>query len=202
MIELLHDLSDWVVGFASSDWAVLVLAVTSFAESIFFPVPPDPLLLGISLIRPHLALWLALLVTVSSVAGAFVGHWLGGLVGRPLLDRLFSDRVIAAAEGWLNKYGVWATLLAAFTPIPYKVFAITAGVLALDRRRFVIASLIGRGVRFVAIGVLVMFFGEDIEEFISNNFEMVTVTVGVALMAGVAAWVILHRLRRPRGAAP
>jgi len=176
MIELLHDLSDWVVGFASSDWAVLALAVTAFTESIFFPVPPDPLLLVISLARPHLALWFALLVTVSSVAGAIVGHWLGGLVGRPLLNRLFSDRVIAAAEGWLTKYGVWATLLAAFTPIPYKVFAITAGVLALDRRRFVIASLVGRGLRFVAIGVLVMAFGEDIEEFISGNFGIVTAT--------------------------
>ena len=201
MIELLHDLSDWVVGFASSDWAVLALAVTAFTESIFFPVPPDPLLLGVALLRPNLALWLALLVTVSSVAGALVGHWLGGLVGRPLLDRLFSERVIAAAEGWLSKYGVWATLLAAFTPIPYKVFAITAGVLALDRRKFLIASLVGRGARFVAIAVLVMVFGDEIEEFLSGNFELVTVTAGVALVAAVAAWAILHRLRRPRGAA-
>ena len=77
MIELFGDLSDWVVGFADSDWAVLVLAASSFAEAIFFPVPPDPLLIGIALIKPESALWLAALATVSSVAGAVVGHWLG-----------------------------------------------------------------------------------------------------------------------------
>ena len=81
MIELFGDLSDWVVGFADSDWAVLVLAASSFAEAIFFPVPPDPLLIGIALIKPESALWLAALATVSSVAGAVVGHWLGRRFG-------------------------------------------------------------------------------------------------------------------------
>ena len=163
MIDLFHDLSEWTVGFASSDWAVLALAVTAFAESIFFPIPPDPLLLGVALARQDQAIWLALLVTVSSVAGAVVGHWLGGKLGRPLLTRLFSDMIVAKTEHWLERYGVWATLLAAFTPIPYKVFAISAGVLKLDRRTFVLASLVGRGVRFVTIGVLVerwLFFAE------------------------------------------
>jgi membrane protein YqaA with SNARE-associated domain len=200
MIEWLHDLSEWVVGFAGSDWAVLALAVTAFAESIFFPIPPDLLLVGVALARQDLAIWLALLVTVSSVAGALVGHWIGGKLGRPVLLRLFSEEVVGKTERWLERYGVWVTVLAAFTPIPYKVFAITAGVLRLDRRTFVLASLVGRGLRFVTIGVLVMVFGQQIERFMAENFELVTVAVGLALVAGLGAWALMHR-RRAKGAA-
>ena len=182
MIEWLHDLSEWVVGFAGSDWAVLALAVTAFAESIFFPILPDPLLVAVALARQDLAIWLALLVTVSSVAGAVVGHWIGGKFGRPVLLRLFSEEVVEKTEHLLERYGVWATVLAAFTPIPYKVFAIAAGVLRLDRRIFVLASLVGRGLRFV------------------TNFELVTVAVGLVSVAGLGAWAIMHR-RRAKGAA-
>ena len=200
MIDLLHDLSEWVVGFASSDWAILALAIAAFTESIFFPIPPDPLLVAVALAQQSLALWLALLVTLSSVAGAVVGHWLGGKLGRPVLMRLFSEEVVALAERWLERYGVWATLLAAFTPIPYKVFTITAGVLHLDRRTFIVASLVGRGVRFVTIGVLVMIFGQEIERFMADNFELATVAVGLILVVGVGAWLFLHS-RRARGPA-
>ena len=195
MINAFHSLSDWVVAFADSDWAIAVLAIEAFAESIFFPIPPDPLLVLVALLQQHLAIWLALMVTVASVAGAVVGHWLGGAVGRPLLDRWFSKRIVDAAEGWLGRYGVWATIIAAFTPIPYKVFAITAGVLDMDRRSFIIASVIGRGARFMTIGVLVMVYGERIEEFIGDNFELVTVGVGAALIAALAAVGLAHRLR-------
>ena len=195
MIDAFHSLSDWVVAFADSDWAILVLAVEAFAESIFFPIPPDPLLVLVALLQQHLAIWLALMVTVASVAGAVVGHWLGGAVGRPLLDRWFSKRIVDTAEGWLGRYGVWATIIAAFTPIPYKVFAITAGVLDMDRRSFIVASIIGRGARFMTIGVLVMVYGERIEEFIGDNFELVTVGVGAALIAALAVVGLAHRLR-------
>ena len=195
MINAFHSLSDWVVAFADSDWAILALAIEAFAESIFFPIPPDPLLVLVALLQQHLAIWLALMVTVASVAGAIVGHWLGGRLGRPVLDRWFSKRMVDAAEGWLRRYGVWATIIAAFTPIPYKVFAITAGVLDMDRRSFIIASIIGRGARFMTIGVLVMVYGERIEEFIGDNFELVTVGVGAALIAALAAVAIAHRLR-------
>ena len=195
MIEAFHSLSDWVVAFADSDWAILVLAIEAFAEAIFFPIPPDPLLVLVALLQQHLAIWLAIMVTVASVAGAVVGHWLGGRLGRPVLDRWFSKRIVDAAEGWLGRYGVWATIIAAFTPIPYKVFAITAGVLGMDRRSFIIASVIGRGARFMTIGVLIMVYGERIEEFIGDNFELVTVGIGVALIVALAGMGLAHRLR-------
>ena len=199
MMELLTRLTDWVVDFAESDWAILILTVNSFTESIFFPVPPDLLLIGIAVLDPDRALWLAGIVTVASVAGAVVGHWLGRRFGRPLLHRLVAESKILTVERLFQKYGAWAVLVAAFTPIPYKVFAIAAGALDLDRRRFVLVSVVGRGARFFAIGVLIFAFGEDIEDFIGDNFGLLTVAAAAVLMAGLGIVVLIARRRRAGG---
>ena len=201
MIELLHDLSDWLIGFAGSDWAILVLVVSSFAEAVFFPVPTDPLLVGVAILQPHLGILLGVLVTVASVAGAVVSHWLGRRLGRPLLDRWFSPAKVEQVERAFKKFGVWAVLIAAFTPVPYKVFAISAGALDFDRRTFIVASLVGRGARFITLGALVFLFGESVETFIADNFEVLTIAITLTLILGVAIWVVLHRLRRQTGAA-
>ena len=198
MTGLFNDLSDWVIGFADSDWAIALLGLTSFTESIFFPIPPDPLLLATALIQPHLALWLGALVTISSVAGAVVGHWLGKRLGRPLLLRLFPETGVYLVERMFKRYGMWAILLAAFTPLPYKVFAISAGALDLDRRTFIVASLVGRGARFMSLGALVFLYGDSIETFIAENFGVVTLAVAAAVLAGAAAWIVIHRRRRAR----
>lgn len=202
----LHDLSEWLLGFAESGWAIGILVVSTFTESIFNPIPPDPLLIAIAVLQPHNAIWLALIATAASVAGAFVGHWLGGRVGRPIADRLFPEKYIARAELMFVRYGVWAVLVAAFTPVPYKVFAILAGILGFDRKLFLIVSLIGRGARFLIIGALIMAFGEEIETFVEGNFETITWAVGGAIIAAVAAFVIfrVYRSRQSvgRGEAP
>ena len=199
MFELLHEWSAWLEGFASSPWAVLILAAASFCESIFFPIPPDPLLIGVALLQPHLAVFLGALVTVASVAGAVVGHWLGRRLGRPLLHRFFAEDTVLRVERLFQRYGAWATLIAAFTPLPYKLFAIAAGVLDLDRKTFVIASLVGRGARFMAIGVLIFLFRDEIEGFVSENFEVLTVAAAAGVVAAVAAWVLVRRARRGEG---
>jgi len=195
MSELLTELAHWTDGFAQSDWSSILLFLLAFSESIFFPIPPDPLLMAIGIAKPDSAIWLAGLVTVGSVAGAFVGHTLGRKLGRPVLNRFVSDRKLGQAESLFDKFGVWAIIIAAFTPIPYKVFAITAGVLNMDRRPFIVASIIGRGARYMIIGVLVMIYGERIEEFLGENFELVTVGVGTALIAPLLALDLAHRLR-------
>ena len=118
MIELYHDLSNWVVSFAESDWAIVLLALSSFVEAIFFPVPPDPLLVAVALAQPDIAIWLGALTAAASVAGAVVGYWLGAWLGRPLLLRMFSEDRIRYVESLFERYGVWATLAAAFTPDP------------------------------------------------------------------------------------
>ena len=196
MIDLLRELSDWTAGFAESDWSALILALAAFTESIFFPVPPDPLLIAIAIPQPHAALWLAALVTASSVAGAVVGHWLGLRFGRPLLYRFASPKKVEAVESLFQKYGAWAVLVAAFTPIPYKVFAISAGILDLNRRTFILASIVGRGARFFIIGGLIFAYGEEIQEFIDTNLELVTVSATAAVVvAAVVAAIIVQRRR-------
>ena len=192
---MFRSLSHWMLDFADSDLAILILAISSFTESIFFPIPPDPLLIGIAVRQPENAIWLAALVTVSSVAGAFVGHWLGKRFGRPILRRIVSEKKIAAVEGMFSKYGAWAILVAAFTPIPYKVFTITAGMLGMDRRSFIIASLIGRGARFFLIGGMILVFGDEIEVFIEDNFELITVAFTAALIVVLAIFLVVRRRR-------
>ena len=188
-------------GFADSDWAVPVLAANAFFESIFFPVPPDPLLIAVSIPQPDLAIWLALLVTLSSVAGAMVGHLIGRRFGHPLLYRMFEKEKVERVERLFKRYGAWAVLIGAFTPAPYKVFAIAAGALDLDRRSFLIASLIGRGARFLLIGALVMLFGEEAQGFLDDNFEVVTLAAGGGLIIAAGALLLVYRRRRASRAA-
>ena len=196
MIELLRELSHWLIGFADSDWAVAVLAVTAFTESIFFPIPPDPLLIGMSFVHPKAALLFACVTTVASVTGAVAGHWIGKRYGRPVLDRFVSADKVDRVESLFNRYGVWAILTAAITPIPYKVFAITAGVLDMPRTPFVVASLIGRGARMFLIGGLIFLFGEAIRGFLEDRFELVMIASGIALVAAVALFLLIMRLRK------
>ena len=190
MRDLLHDLTDWTLQLADSDWAVGLLLLVAFSESVIFPIPPDLLLIAVGIANPGSAIWVAALVTVASVGGAYVGHWLGRRVGRPLLDRLVSDSKIARAEALFSRYGAWAILVAAFTPIPYKVFTILAGILDLPVRSFMLASVVGRGARFLTIGVLIFLFGESIREFVEGNFELITLAGAAGLIAVVTAYLL------------
>lgn len=199
MIELLRNLADWTEGFAQSDWAVGLLALVAFSESVAFPVPPDPLLIAVGLTQPGLAIWLAAMVTGLSVAGALIGHWLGKKVGRPFLHRLVSESKVSRAEALFARYGAWAILVAAFTPIPYKVFTILAGAMNLRLRPFILASIIGRGARFLTIGLLIFAFGDSIQSFMDHNFEVLTVLGGAGVIGLVIGWLMIKRIRGRRG---
>lgn len=198
MLDLLHRMTEWLNGFADSEWSTVVLAVDSFTEAIFNPIPPDPLLIAISLINPGSALWLAGIVTITSVLGAVAGHWLGGKYGRPLLNRFVKKEKVDRVERMFKTYGAWAVLLAAFTPLPFKIFTITAGMLNLNRRSFVLAALAGRGARFFLIGGLVFFYGDSIQDFISTRFDVIMIVSGGAVLVAIAAFVIVSRYRRSR----
>ena len=198
MFELLHKMADWTEGLADSDWAVALLSLIAVSESVVFPIPPDPLLIAIGLANPGSAIWLAILVTVGSVIGAVLGHWLGRKVGRPVLRRLISESKITRVEAMFNKYGAWAILIAAFTPIPFKVFTILAGVMNLEMRPFIIASIIGRGARFLTIGILIFIFGESIQSFIDDNFEIVTIIGGLLFVLAVIGYLVFLRMRNSR----
>jgi len=200
-VEWLHQLADWLLGFAQGPWAVVVLVLNAFAESVLWIVPPDALLIPIALTRPQDAIWLAALVTAASVLGALLGHWLGLTVGRPILKKFFSERYVTRAETLFQKYGVWAILIAAFTPIPYKVFTILAGVLRLNRRDLLIGSIIGRGARFFLEGVLIFVYREQIESFLEHNLDWITWGVGIAVVAAVVGFAVFYRFRHKNGVA-
>ncbi len=198
MIEVLSNLSHWIADFAGTPWAVLVLALHSFTESIFNPIPVDPLIVPMSFLRPELAFLYAAVATLSSVAGALLGHWMGQRLGHPLLLRFLSAEKIARVETLFQRYGPWAILVAAITPVPYKVFAITAGVLEMDRRPFLLFSLIGRGVRFFFIAGLIIVFGRAVERYVERylgtNFEVLTAGVAALLtIVAVAVFFIMNK---------
>lgn len=188
-----HDLSKWILGFADTDWAIIVLATISFVESVFFPIPPDPLLIGVALIQRNIAIWLSVIVTISSVAGALVGYWIGRRFGSPVLYRWFPEKKVHSVENMFQRYGILAILLAAITPLPYKIFAISAGALKMNKKSFLLASLFGRGARYITLGILIFVFGEQIQIFISNNFEFLTILLGATIILVVTAWSFLYR---------
>ena len=191
-MEYFDGLTTWFAAFAGSEWAVVVLAIATFLESIFSPIPPDPLLIPMSVLNPNMAILYGLVATLSSVLGALVGHWLGSRFGRPVLSRFASNSKIDQAESLFDRFGGWAVLAAAVTPIPYKVFAVLAGVLKYDRKKFFIVSLIGRGVRFIGLGVLLFLFGEQIQIFIEDNFQSLSLYgLAVFMVLGVGLVVLL-----------
>ena len=105
---------------------------------------------------------------------------------------MMSKGSVRSAESLFDKYGAWAVLVAAVTPIPYKVFTILAGVLGLDMKRFILVSLIGRGARFMSLGVLLFLFGEEIQVYIDRHFQILSILAGVAVIVSIlSVWVIL-----------
>lgn len=183
---------DWMLSFAGKPGAEPALFGLSFIESSFFPIPPDPLLLAMGAARPRRALRYALVTTIASVLGALLGYAIGaGLmdtVGKWLLDlydpsRTGWDRLRA----WYLEYGPMALLIAALTPIPFKVFTIASGALALPLGPFVLWSLVGRGARFGTEGVLLRFFGAPILAWVEKWFDWVAIGFTVVLVGGFVA---------------
>lgn len=152
----------------------------------FFPSPPDVLLISLCLIDPASSFGYALLCTVSSVLGGMFGYGIGRYGGRPILERFMSASKIHAVERYYQRYDVWAVGIAGFTPIPYKVFTVSAGTFLLDFKRFILASLVGRGGRFFLVAALFYFFGKPIGEFVKRSLNMLSVVFAVLLVGGFA----------------
>lgn len=195
----LHDLGDWLVAWADSPAGPIALALVTASEAIFFPLPPDPLLIALALRNPDAALALAALTTVASTAGGLAGHWLGVRLGRPLLQR-FGRGKEARAEALFARYGFWAIVVAGLTPIPYKVCTVAAGVLGVPRAPFVFASLLGRGLRFGAFGAAIFLWGDRFEAFFAERFDLVALALTAGLLAAAAGWLLWTRRRAGAGA--
>ncbi|MEW5947737.1 MAG: VTT domain-containing protein [bacterium] len=182
------------------------LFALSFMEASFFLLPVETLLIPLCFKRtfPE-AMSYAGVGTAASVLGAMFGYFIGVKGGRPLLLRMFERRKVERVEQLLQKYDAWAIGIAAFTPIPYKVFTIAGGVCVIHFRRFVAVSLLARGARYAIIGSLVSHFSKDMElRAVEEFFESAGFKLGtIAVVAAIAA-VYFGRLyisRRGRGRA-
>ncbi|SMC22458.1 membrane protein YqaA, SNARE-associated domain [Desulfacinum hydrothermale DSM 13146] len=186
MSAALHHMMSWIIAWAHTPHATTALAVLAFAESSFFPIPPDVLLITLCLIDPTRSAWFALVCTLSSVLGGAFGYAIGRYGGRPLLERFVSETKIRAVERYYQRYDVWAVGIAGFTPIPYKVFTISAGTFLLPFKRFLAASALGRGGRFFLVAGLFFFFGEPIGDFVKKYLNLLSVLFAVLLVGGFA----------------
>ncbi len=180
----IHELKAWTVNWAQTDNAVVALFLLAFAESSFFPLPPDILLIAMSLNAPDQALYYALICTLGSATGGVFGYFIGQKGGRPLLNRFVSAGKIQMVHDYFEKYEAWAIGVAGFTPIPYKIFTISAGVFCIDFLKFVLVSFFSRGARFFLVAGMIALFGEYVTGFIEKYFNLLSILFIILLIGG------------------
>lgn len=180
-----------------SELGTIGLALNAFIESFFLVPPPDFLLIAMDLAQPKKALYYASIATIASAVGGYVGYLIGKFGGRPafnwIIGMFSKDKEKAHSqfekiEKMYGEYGALAVFLAAFTPIPYKVFTIASGILNMNPVTFFFVSVVGRGMRFFIVSIVLMLFGESIK----NNIEWVIIAVSLIV---VAFFVILYKKR-------
>lgn len=197
LIGYLHTLKLWVEGFAQKQHALWALYAIAFIESSFFPIPPDVLLIALGVTTPKKSFRYALICTVGSVMGAYLGYLIGyaffETIGKPILSFY---GVLHQFEVVLQKYqenGFLALFIAGFTPIPFKIFTIAAGFnQTLDLWTLTLGSFIGRSSRFFLVGVLLYYFGAPVKVFIDKYFDKLSLAFVVLFILGIMAvnWML------------
>jgi len=191
-------LYNWVLSWAHSPYGVPALGALSFAEASFFPIPPDPLLMALCLGAPRRSFWFAAWGTAFSVIGGIAGYLLGwgawSLVGDFFITWVpgVTPEAFATVQEIYDRWNFWAVFLAGLTPIPYKVFTLSAGVFAIQLPIFVAASVLSRGLRFFLVAALISRFGAPVSRFIDRYFNIITVAFGVLVVLGLVliGWVL------------
>ncbi len=180
-------LYDWVLGLADKPYAVPALFVLAVVESSFFPIPPDVLLIALALSLPTRGFRFAMWCTIGSVIGGLFGYMLGyaawSVLEPYMINRVFSQENFDKVAQWYREWDFWAVFVAAFTPIPYKVFTISAGVAKLDLLGFTVASFVGRGGRFFLVALVIRLAGERAKQLIDKYFNLATI-IGTILLIG------------------
>ena len=192
-MKLFEPMYDMALRWARHRHAVKYLGGLSFAESVFFPIPPDVMLAPMSLSQPDKAWRFALITTLASIFGGIAGYWLGYFAFdawlAPIIESWGYTHKIETATQWFADYGVWVVFIAGFSPIPYKVFTTSAGFLQMAFFPFLIASAVGRGARFFLVAGLMRWGGAPMEAKLRQYVEVLG--WAVVLMA-VAAYLILR----------
>jgi membrane protein YqaA with SNARE-associated domain len=185
---MLRRLYDRMIETAAGPNAIWALLAIAFAESSFFPIPPDVLLIPMMLARPRATWRLAAYCTLASVAGGMLGYAIGyygfDLIGRPILELYHAMPRYNALKAGFDRWGVWIIILKGMTPIPYKLVTIASGVAHFDLAAFVGASIISRSLRFFLLAALLWWFGPAVRDFIEQRLMLMTSLFAVCLVGG------------------
>ena len=188
---MLQKLYDWLMSLAAGRHAPQALGAISFAESSFFPIPPDVLLIPMVVARRQKWWIYATICTIASVLGAFVGYAIGALlfqtIGEPILAFYGAEHSFQRFVSWYDQWGGWGIFLGAVTPFPYKVLTIFSGSVGFDLLQFTIVSVIGRGMRFFLVSGLLYWFGEPIKDFIEKRLGLMFIIFCALLIGGFLA---------------
>lgn len=188
---------DWVLHWAETPYGPIALFILAFAESSFFPIPPDALLIALALGVRKKSFYFAALCTSASVLGALLGYSIGHFVWWADLNEFsdvanfffanipgFTHEIFYKVKELYDEWNFWIIFTAGFTPIPYKVFTITGGAFNVNIVLFIIASIIGRAGRFFLVSFLIWKYGEQIKEFIDKYFNWLAIGFTVFLIGG------------------
>lgn len=199
-MKLLRKLYDWVLHWAETPYGPIALFILAFAESSFFPIPPDALLIALVLGATTKAFKFALNCTIASVLGALLGYTIGHFLWWTPSNEFtsiamfffnnipgFTEKLFFDVQKMYDQYNFWIVFTAGFTPIPYKVITISAGAFNIDILMFVIASVISRGARFFLVAFLIWKFGPQIRNFIDKYFNWLAIAFTVLLIGGFVA---------------
>lgn len=192
---MLRRLYDWCIAAAYKPFATWIMGAVSFMESSFFPVPPDAMLIPMSLARPEKAYSYAFLCTWTSVAGGLLGYAIGAVlydsVGQWVISLYgYGEKVDAFRQAY-NEYGAWIILLKGLTPIPYKIVTITSGFAGYDLPMFILLSFIARGGRFYLVAFLLSRYGQRARTIIEERLGLWVTIAAVLLVAGIVAAIYL-----------
>jgi len=196
-MKIIRKLYDWVLHWAVTPYGVIALFLLAFAESSFFPIPPDALLIALVLGFRQKAFKFALYCTIASVLGALLGYAIGHYLWWTPSNSFtgiahffftnvpgFTETLFYEVEDLYHQYDFWIVFTAGFTPIPYKVITISSGAFNVDLLMFIIASIISRGARFYLASLLLWKFGEKIKLFIDKYFNWLSLAFTVLLIGG------------------
>ena len=185
---MLTDLYNWTMRLADHPRALWVLALVSFVESSFFPIPPDVMMIPMILARPSKAFLIASVALVASVLGGLLGYAIGAFafeqIGQPILTSLGKADAMAEFNTRFNDFGFWAVLGAGITPFPFKVITVMSGWTAMPLSVFIPTAIIARAFRFFLVAALLWKFGAPIRDFIEKRLGLMTTLFFLLLIGG------------------
>ena len=193
-MKLFSGIYDWTLKWAKHKFAPQMLAMLTFAESVFFPIPPDVLLAPMVLAKPEKAWHFASITTVFSVLGGAVGYLLGYFMFEPWIQPIITEvgyqhRLDTIIE-WFNDWGIWVVFIAGFSPVPYKLFTVSAGFLHMAFLPFILVSAVSRGMRFFLVAGLIKWGGPTMETKLRRWIDVIGWSIVIII---VVAYFILRK---------